>query len=65
MFNTRLHPGMSNQGHDKDIQQDGKTVKLNWADDKNGALAIVEYLKTLQYICLVYENKRYLGCDVH
>lgn len=47
IFDTRLAPAMSNQGHDKDIQQDGKTFKLNWADDKEGALAIIEYLKTL------------------
>ncbi len=47
VFDTRLTPGMSNKGHDKDIQQDGKTFKLNWADDKEGAAAIIEYLKTL------------------
>jgi hypothetical protein len=47
VFDTRLHPAMSNQGHDKDIVQDGKTFKLNWADDKDGAMAIIEYLKTL------------------
>ncbi len=46
-FDTRLHPSMSNQGHDKDITQEGKTFKLNWSDDKDGAMAIVEYLKTL------------------
>lgn len=47
VFDTRLTPAMSNQGHDKDIEQDGKTFKLNWADNKEGALAIIEYLKTL------------------
>lgn len=47
VFDTRLSPALSNQGHDKDIQQNGKTFKLNWSDDKAGALAIVEYLKTL------------------
>lgn len=47
IFDTRLAPAMNNQGHDKDIQQDGKTFKLNWADDKEGAFAIIEYLKTL------------------
>jgi hypothetical protein len=47
VFDTRLHPAMSNQGHDKDIVQDGKTFKLNWANDKDGAMAIIEYLKTL------------------
>lgn len=47
VFDTRLTPGMSNQGHDKNIQQDGKTFKLNWEDDKEGAAALVEYLKTI------------------
>jgi hypothetical protein len=47
IFDTRLSPAMSNKGHDKDIQQDGKTFKLNWSNDKAGALAIIEYLKTL------------------
>jgi hypothetical protein len=47
VFDTRLAPALSNQGHDKDIQQDGKTFKLNWANDKEGAAAIIEYLKTL------------------
>ncbi|MDO8894286.1 c-type cytochrome [Nitrosomonas sp.] len=47
IFDIRLSPAMSNKGHDKDIQQDGKTFKLNWSNDKAGALAIIEYLKTL------------------
>ena len=47
VFDTHLSPAMSNTGHDKDIQQDGKVFKLNWADDKEGAAAIIEYLKTL------------------
>ena len=46
-FDTRRTPAMSNKGHDKDIQQDGKTFKLNWSDNKEGAFAIIEYLKTL------------------
>lgn len=47
VFDTRLAPALSNQGHDKDIQQDGKTFKLNWTNDQEGAAAIIEYLKTL------------------
>lgn len=47
LFDTRITPAMSNKGHDKNIQQDGKTFKLDWTDDKDGALAIIEYLKTL------------------
>ena len=45
VFDTRLSPAMSNKGHDKDIQQDGKTFKLNWSNDKAEALAIIEDLK--------------------
>jgi hypothetical protein len=47
IFDTRSHPALSNKGHDKDITQDGKTFKLNWADDKAAAMALIEYLKTL------------------
>jgi len=47
IFDTRLTPAMSNKGHDKDIQQEDKVFKLNWSDNIEGALAIIEYLKTL------------------
>lgn len=47
VFDTRLAPALSNQGHDHDIKQDGKTFKLNWSEDKAGAMALIEYLKTL------------------
>jgi hypothetical protein len=47
VFDTRLTPAMHNQGHDTDIIQAGKKFKLNWADDKDGAMAIIEYAKTL------------------
>lgn len=47
VLDTRLAPALSNKGHDKDIQQDGKTFKLNWSRDKAGAFALIEYLKTL------------------
>jgi len=47
LFNTSLMPSFSNQGHDKDIL-DGKHVyKMDWSDDKSGALSIIEYMKTL------------------
>lgn len=35
-------PGMGDA-----IQQGGKTFNLNWADNKDGAAALIEYLKTL------------------
>ncbi len=37
----------TNAGHDQDITLDGKTYQLDWSNDKNGAMAIIEYMKTL------------------
>ena len=45
-FDTTSFPALSNKGHDKDVVEDGKTLKLDWSDDVAGAMAIVEYLKT-------------------
>jgi len=45
-FDTAAFPALSNKGHDKDVVEGGKTLKLDWSDDKAGAMAIVEYLKT-------------------
>ena len=45
-FDTASFPALSNKGHDKDVVEDGKTLKLDWSDDVAGAMAIVEYLKT-------------------
>lgn len=47
LLDTSLTAALSNKGHDTDIKQDGKTFKLNWSDDKEGARALIEYLKTL------------------
>jgi len=47
LFDTSSFPAFSNQGHDNDLQQDGKTYKLDWSDDKQGAMALIEYLKTM------------------
>lgn len=46
-FNTNAIPAFSNKGHDKDIVINGATHKLDWSDDKDGAMAIIEYMKTL------------------
>lgn len=46
-FQTNAIPALSNKGHDKDIVEGKKTYRLNWSGDKQGALAIIEYLKTL------------------
>lgn len=47
VFDSNSFPAFSNAGHDRDIQQDGQTYKLDWSHDKKGAMAIIEYLKTL------------------
>ena len=47
LFQTNAIPALSNKGHDKDIVEGKKTYRLNWSGDKEGAFAIIEYLKTL------------------
>ncbi|MDX8392446.1 MAG: c-type cytochrome [Mariprofundaceae bacterium] len=47
LFDTTAFPALSHAGHDQDIQEGTHTYKLDWSDDKAGAKAIIEYLKTL------------------
>lgn len=47
LWDTTSSPALGNSGHDKNIEDGGKTYKLDWSDDKAGAMAIIEYLKTL------------------
>jgi mono/diheme cytochrome c family protein len=47
LFQVNAIPALSNKGHDKDIVEGKRTYRLNWSDDKQGAFAIIEYLKTL------------------
>ncbi|WP_409524733.1 hypothetical protein [Nitrincola sp. MINF-07-Sa-05] len=47
LFDIRQFHALSNKGHDADVILDGTTYKLDWSDDPSGALAIIEYLKTL------------------
>lgn len=47
LFQTNVIQALSNKGHDKDIVEGKKTYRLNWSHDKQGAFAIIEYLKTL------------------
>jgi hypothetical protein len=47
MLDTALSAALSNAGHDHNIKDGGNTFKLDWSDDKAGAMAIIEYLKTL------------------
>ena len=46
-FDTTAFKAINKHGHDTDIEEDGKTYKLNWSDDPDGAMAIIEYMKTL------------------
>ncbi|MFO1104053.1 MAG: cytochrome C [Methylocystis sp.] len=45
-FDTTSFPALSNKGHDKNVVEDGKSLKLDWSDDIEGAIALIEYLKT-------------------
>lgn len=45
-FDTSAHSSVSRSGHDRDITENGKTYKLDWSDDRRGALALIEYLKS-------------------
>ena len=48
-FDTRALPAFGKHGHDKDVphQHDQESYKLDWSDDPAGAMAIIEYMKTL------------------
>jgi hypothetical protein len=46
-FDTTAFPTISKRGHDKDIYENGTLYKLNWSDNRGGAWAIIEYMKTL------------------
>lgn len=46
-YDTLAIQAFSNAGHDKDITNGQHRYKLNWSDDKEGAMAIIEYMKTL------------------
>lgn len=47
VFDTTLFSAVSRKGHDQDVSADGVSYKLDWSDDRAGAMAIIEYLKTL------------------
>ena len=47
VFDTTAFAAINRMGHDKDISMNGKTYRLDWSGDKAGAMAIIEYLKTL------------------
>jgi hypothetical protein len=45
-LDTTAIPALSNHGHDKNWRDGDRTYKLDWSDDKDGAWAIIEYMKT-------------------
>jgi mono/diheme cytochrome c family protein len=47
LFDSASFSAFSNAGHDTDIEENGQRYKLDWSNDKAGAMAIIEYLKTL------------------
>lgn len=47
LFDTESLPSFSRAGHDQDVKQGTTLFKLDWSDDRPGAMAIIEYLKTL------------------
>lgn len=47
VFDSTKFSSLTNKGHDADVTVGDKTYRLDWSGDTAGALAIVEYLKTL------------------
>jgi|CXWL01.1.fsa_nt_gi mono/diheme cytochrome c family protein len=46
-YDSHATQAFSNAGHDKDIMIGQHRYKLDWSDDKEGVMAIIEYMKTL------------------
>ncbi|MDT8854235.1 hypothetical protein RNZ50_04120 [Paracoccaceae bacterium Fryx2] len=47
LFDTTAFPALTTRGHDVDVVEDGRTYRLDWSGDIPGAMALIEYLKTL------------------
>lgn len=47
VFDTTSFATFSKIGHDQNITEGDKTYQLDWSNDKDGAWAIIEYMKTL------------------
>ena len=47
VFDTNAIPALNAVGHSGVVTDNGKNYKLDWSDDKAGAMAILEYLKVL------------------
>jgi hypothetical protein len=46
-FDTTAFHALTTKGHDVDVVDGDKTYKLDWGNDIPGAMALIEYLKTL------------------
>jgi hypothetical protein len=46
-FETKSFAAFSNKGHDEDIKEGDNTYKLDWSDDKESVMALIEYMKVL------------------
>lgn len=47
VFDTTAFHAITKAGHDTDVTMDGKTYRLDWTSNPDGARAIIEYLKGL------------------
>ena len=47
VFDTTAFHAITKTGHDTDVTMDGKTYRLDWTSNPDGARAIIEYLKGL------------------
>lgn len=47
LYNTEASAALSYKGHDKNIEIDNVTYKLNWNKDETSVKAIIEYMKVL------------------
>ncbi|PIL21388.1 hypothetical protein P775_04615 [Puniceibacterium antarcticum] len=47
LFETTAFHALTIKGHDTDIVEGDRTYRLDWSDDIPGAMALIEYLKTL------------------
>lgn len=47
LYDTQAIPAFSNGGHDQNITIGQAHYQLDWSNDKPGAMAIIEYMKTL------------------
>lgn len=47
LYNTTISPSIGHQGHDKNIEMNGTTYRLDWSSDETSVKAIIEYMKVL------------------